>query len=112
MEGTCLPPPGTTPTTIIILDEIARIWAKMGEGEVDIVVSVEDFQHYWKRAKEKTASSFSGLHFGHYKAIAHSDILSKVHALNLTLISKTGSAPDRWARGLSVMLKKLQGLPY
>ena len=84
---------------------------KDGSGEVYIVVSMEDFQHYWKRAKEKTASSFSGLHFGHYKAIAHSDILSKVHALNLTLISKTGSAPDRWAQGLSFMLEKSQGSP-
>ena len=82
----------------------------MGEGEVDIVVSIEDFQHYWKRAEEKTAASFSGVHFGHYKAIAHSDILSKVHALKLTLISKTGSAPNGWARGLSVMLEKIAGV--
>ena len=48
-----------------------------------------------------------GLHFGHYKAIAHSDILSKGHALKLTLISKTGSAPDIWARGLSIMLENI-----
>ena len=106
-EGTFVPPPGTMPITILILDEIARIWAKMGAGEVDIVVSVEDFQHYWKRSEEKTASFFSGLHFGHYKAIAHSNILSKVYALKLTLISKTGSAPDIWARGLSVMLENI-----
>ena len=83
-------PLGTTPATIIILDEIARIWAKIGESDLDIVVSVEDFQHYWKRAEEKTALSFSGLHFGHYKAISHSGILSKVHAFKLTLISQTG----------------------
>ena len=50
-----MPPLGRTLTTILILDKIARIWAKMGAGEVDIVVSVEDFQYYWKRAEEKTA---------------------------------------------------------
>ena len=48
-------PPVTTLTTIIILEEITRIWAPMEGGKVDIVVSVEDFQHYWQRAKEKTA---------------------------------------------------------
>ena len=70
---------------------------EMGAGEVNIVVSVKDSQHYWKRANKKTALSFSGLHIGHYKSVAHSDILSKVHALKLTLISKTGSSLDRWA---------------
>ena len=43
LEVTFVLPPGTMPTTVLILDEIARIWAKMGAGEVDIVVSVEDF---------------------------------------------------------------------
>ena len=82
LDLTFVPPPGTTPFTILILDEIARIRAKMGAGEVDMMVSVEDFQYYWKRAEdknkraeEKTTSSFLGLHFGLYKAIAHSDIL-------------------------------------
>ena len=47
LAGTFVPPPGTTPNTIIILEEIAWIWAQMEGGEVDMVVSVEDFQHYW-----------------------------------------------------------------
>ena len=46
LAGTFVPPPGTTPTTVIILEEIARIWTQMEGGEVDIVVSVKDFQHY------------------------------------------------------------------
>ena len=36
--------------------------------------------------------------------------MSKVHAPKLTLISKTGSAPVRWAQGLSVMLEKTAGV--
>ena len=55
LEGTFMPPPGITPTTMIILEEIETIWAKMGEGEVEIVVSIEDFQYYWKRAKAKNS---------------------------------------------------------
>jgi len=34
LAGTFVSPPGTTPTTIIILEEIARIWAQMEGGEV------------------------------------------------------------------------------
>ena len=46
LEGTFEPPPGTDPATIIILKETARIWRLMGNGEVSIVITKEDFQHY------------------------------------------------------------------
>ena len=68
LEGTFIPPKGTDPATIIILNKIARIWKLMGDGEVSIIIAKEDFQHYWKRVKERTALSYSGRHFGHYKS--------------------------------------------
>ena len=110
MEGTFEPPPGTDPATIIILEEIARIWKLMGEGEVNIIITKEDFQHYWRRMKERTASSYSRRHFGHYKAAAHSEYLSEVHARMLSLTTKTGTTPERWSKGLSVMLEKIVGV--
>ena len=102
-------PPDTDGTTLLLLQEMANILQLMKDGKVDIVVTVDDFKHYWRRAKERTSSSHSKLHFGHYKLAAFSDYLSEVHALKLSLISKTGSAPQRWARGLSVMLEKIAG---
>ena len=42
----------------------------MGNGEVSVTITKEDFQHYWRRTKERTASSYSGRHFGYYKAAA------------------------------------------
>ena len=60
--------------------------------------------------KERTASSYSGRHFGHYKAAAHSEYLSEVHAKHLALITKTGSTPSQWSKGLSVMLEKIAGV--
>lgn len=110
LDGTWEPPDDTDGPTLIILKEIGRIWKKMQDGEVDIVISQEDFQHYWRRAKERTSSSFSGLHMGHYKAASYSDFLSRTHALKLSIITRTGSAPDRWARGLNVMLEKVAGI--
>ena len=110
LEGTFQPPEDADGPTLILLEEIARIWKKMEGGEVNIVISPEDFRYYWKRAKERTASSYSGLHFAHYKSAAFSDYLSETHALKLSRITRTGSAPERWARGLNVMLEKVAGI--
>ena len=57
----------------------------MESGEVDIVVTVDDFKYYWSKVRERTALSISGRHFGHYKAAAKSDKLSRIHALMLSL---------------------------
>ena len=46
LEGTFIPPPETTAATRIILEEIARIWEKMGMGKVSIEISHEDYQYY------------------------------------------------------------------
>ena len=110
LEGTFKPPRGTDPATVIILNEISRIWRLMGEGEVSIITTKEDFQYYRKRVKERTVSSFSGHHFGHYASAAHSDTLSEVHTRHLTFITKTGAAPNRWSKGLSVILEKITGV--
>ena len=60
--------------------------------------------------KERTASSYSGRHCGHYKAASHSEYLSEVHARTLSLITKTGATSARWSRGLPVMLEKIAGV--
>ena len=95
LEGTFVAPVNTDGPMLLLFDEIAIIWHRMEQGEVDIVVTADNFQHYWKRAKERTASSYSKLNFGHYKSAPHSDLLSEVHALKLSLVTKTGSAPER-----------------
>ena len=110
LEGTFIPPPDTDPATVKILKEIARTWSKMGTGEVNITVSPEDFQYYWRQIKERISSSYSKLHFGHYKSAAHSDFLSSCHATKFSLIMKTGCTPECWARGLNVMLEKIAGV--
>ena len=60
--------------------------------------------------KERTSSSYSGRHLGNYKAVAHSEYLSEVHARTLSLITKTGAAPGQWSKGLPVMLEKIAGV--
>ena len=50
------------------------------------------------------------LHFGHYKFSAYSYILSKMQALKLSLITRTGLAPDRWARSCQLFQKKVASI--
>ena len=51
----------------------------------------------------------SGLHFGHWKAAAESNFLSKLHTLFTDIIVSTGYSPVQWQQGLSVMLEKREG---
>ena len=71
-------------------------------------VKVEDFHSYWRGAREKTSSSMSGRHFGHYKAAVLSPIISKVHASVGHICSVNGIYLSRWTSGLSVMLEKIE----
>ena len=52
------------------------------------------------------ASSFSGLHFGHYKAMnrAHKIASYKVELANLAILNKTPLA--RWLNGVLIILLK------
>jgi len=54
----------------------------------------EDFIGFWKKAKEQTSSSFSGLHFGHYKTATQSPLLAEIHALMTQLAFSQGHPFD------------------
>ncbi len=69
----------------------------------------EDFIAHWRRAKEETLSSYSGLSFLHYIASISSPYISHFHALKATLLFHHGLVLNRWFQGLSVMLQKVFG---
>ena len=68
-----------------------------------------DFINYWRKAKEKTASSFSGIHFGHYISVIERSGLAELFANFLDLVLSTGTVLCRWVKGLLVMLEKTKG---
>jgi hypothetical protein len=72
-------------------------------------ITPEDFQYFWQTARERTGSSYSGLHFGHYKAASFCPNLSLLHAEKLSICARNGVALARWGKGLTVLLEKILG---
>ena len=77
---------------------------------VNGLISRERWQQQWKKVKEDTSSSQSGLHFGHNIAGTDCDYISQFHALRVLPALKKGIALERWSKGLSVMLEKMFGV--
>jgi hypothetical protein len=89
-----------------LLQEVARIRSIIPEDSVDCLLTKEAWQYRWRRANERTSSSYSGRHFGYYIAGATSDTISHFHALKASIAVLRGVALSRWSRGLTVMLEK------
>ena len=74
------------------------------------LITVDDYIDYWSHVLEKTSSSYSGFHFGHYKAAAGSRFLANIHALFTQIIFSSGESLQRWQRGLQAILEKTSGV--
>lgn len=100
--------PYTSEYTRWLLQGMARPYPPL--PQICTSISVTDFQTYWRRAPEKTSSSISGLHFGHYKAASFSPALSEFHAFMTEVLFRTGYPLKRWQNGLQVILEKKPGV--
>ena len=78
-------------------------------GKIDCSISRADFIQFWKGAKERTSSSPSGRHFGHYKAAVGCPILEQIHASVCDTACSSGVPLQRWKKGLNCMLEKRRG---
>jgi hypothetical protein len=68
------------------------------------------FAKAFGRVHEKKATSASGRHLGHYKAILDSSSLTGLLCTTMTLPWKHGICLSRWQRVIEVMLVKEEGL--
>ena len=57
IEGTYDIPDEVDDATTLILEEIGRIGMQMTNGDITVTISPEEFQHFWRRGKERTSSS-------------------------------------------------------
>jgi hypothetical protein len=90
--------------------EIAQIRSVVPPNSVTRIISRERWKQHWKKVKEDTSLSQSGLHFGHYIVGADCNHISQFHMLQVSLALKNGIALERWSNGLSVMLEKMFGV--
>jgi hypothetical protein len=97
------------PATRLLFEEAAHTYASLSPQEVATYVTPDDFQLFWQTARERTGSSYSGLHFGHYIAASFCPSLSAIHAAKLSICARNGVALARWGVGLTVLLEKIMG---
>ena len=109
LEGTYDYPPNTDVWTKKILQEAQHTFTRMSGKEIATTISTADFQQYWRRVDERTSSSFSGITFSDYNAVASHTMLSAMHAAHLTLCARRGIPLARWGIGLTVLLEKIGG---
>ena len=109
LAGTYEYPDSFDKATREICEECAVIRHLITANAFSSDISMQRWQQRWKKAREETSSSESGLHFSHYKAGAESDIISLLHAVMTSVALRKGIALERWSRGLSVMLEKMFG---
>ena len=111
ITGTYDIPSDMDPATKLILKEIGRLGIKILNGEGNkITITPEDFKQFWRRVKEFTSSSMSGVHYGHYKAAIQDNLSTEILAQQLTVIARSGIPPESWSIGLQVMLEKIAGV--
>ena len=88
LEGTCACPEGT--------DEFTKYFAACLKASnqstmpINIEIMAQDCKDCWNKVKELTSSSYSGLHFSHWKAATRSNWLSEVHALSIEIACSRG----------------------
>lgn len=83
-------------------NEVSKIGAK---------ITTAEFRKFFKEKPERTGSSPSQRHMGHYKSILHLDYLVQLHTQMLNIGLLAGIALPRWKYTLSLMMEKDVGCP-
>ena len=110
LQGTYVCPPGTDEYTQDFLQFLQRSPNVSALDQIDTSFTREDFRAHWKKSNERTSSSISTLHFGHYKTAIKNDKLSELHAVSIDIALNSGYSLKRWQKGLTVMLEKKKGV--
>jgi hypothetical protein len=86
----------------------------MIDKEIPLSLSLEDFKNFFRSKQERTASSPSGRHFGHYKTllecIRNKNSIIPQLIIDVAYISLSTASPlHRWQVASQVMLEKGKG---
>ena len=81
--------------------------------EIPLLPTWKEFTHFIANSTEKTSSSPSGRHYGHYKSLLHSapTILKGIYKL-LCLSLQHGVVLERWKTTVTTLICKDDNIPY
>jgi hypothetical protein len=83
------------PATTLILKGVGQMGLKIMNGEGNkIIITPAEFTLFWKKVGEFTSSSSLGVHYGHFKAAIQHQMSTKVLALQLRVIARSGVLPE------------------
>ena len=106
-QGTAQLPDTTDVYTQMVIDALAKpafvpkpiLWS----------FTLEDHIQGWRKVREHTSSSYSGIHFGHYMAGTYDDVIAQIDYEMAKFPFETGYSPSRWQVGVNYMLTKQAG---
>ena len=104
LQGTFTAPEGTPQHTRELFDQLKKI--ELSTPKPKAIITCSDFQHGWKKMKEKTSAGISGLHFGHMKTCSTDKFLSEFESALCHIPFTTSYSPESWRTNVSVMIKK------
>ena len=86
---------------------------KTNVKDIPLLPSWQDFTKFIQNATEKTSSSPSGRHYGHYKSLLHSapSILKGIYKV-MCLSLQHGIVLDRWKNTVTTLICKDNHTPY
>lgn len=107
LEGTYKFPPDMDPHLRMLLKEAHKVFSNKSTEEISnfiwTLLVPDEFIH----------SSYSNIHFGHYRAVARDHYLSAREAAKLSLAAKTGiPSMERWGHSLTSLLDQEFGNIY
>ena len=70
------------------------------------LITLQQYKDIFNSTREQTASSPSGLYYGHYKAACEDDSLCQVQLLFMTVPFQVGIPLLRWKNSLHCMIQK------
>jgi hypothetical protein len=109
LRGSFVPPAETDPYAAVFIRHLRMNAAVLRHPPISTIIETETHVAGWRKAKERTSSGPSGLHFGHFKAGTRNTLISSFEATMANVPFATGYSPERWRHGTDVELLKKPG---
>jgi hypothetical protein len=111
LTGVCEPYRKIPLAELALLDAL-KMPDKLAEIGQDMLLSIEEYVAFGKKAKENTSTYPDGLSFSTMKAGATSKLIANIECRLTRIPLKAGYAPSRWKNCLDVMILKWSGVTH